>query len=124
MKTGSCRSAGDLLPVELGIEADPSFKFSGPLGLDVRISTTDGFIFYASGTLSYLASGECRRCLKEKETPVTSNLRGVYALPEAIRKLAPHDGQSSSDIYPLDPAEQSIDLGDLVRESLVLEYPK
>ncbi|MFH1068882.1 MAG: DUF177 domain-containing protein [Candidatus Glassbacteria bacterium] len=123
-KSGSYRSLGSLMPVELEIGENEAFEFAGPLELDIRISTTDNLTFYASGTLSYQAEGECRKCLKAIKTPTRSAVHGVYAFPEALQKLSvDRDTTDSGDIYQLDRGRKTIDLTELIRECLVLEYP-
>ncbi|HLA39737.1 MAG TPA: DUF177 domain-containing protein [Candidatus Glassbacteria bacterium] len=124
LKSGSHRTKGNLRPAALDIDEYSAFSFSGPLELDVRISSTDQLTFYASGTLSYRAQGECRKCLKFIEVPRQGAVRGVFALPEALQKLSP-DNQTneSDDIWELDPGQKSLDLSGLVRECLFLDYP-
>ena len=124
LKAGSCSKEGEISPAELELEEDTPFRFEGPLRLKARISTTDHLSFYLAGELSYTASGECRRCLKEMSTEVESELRGMFAFPEALDKLDMSEKERQEQgIMPLEHGEREIKLAAVVRESLVLEYP-
>lgn len=124
LKSGSYRAKGSLRPAALSIDADSAFSFSGPLELDVRISTTDQLTIYASGTLGYRAKGECRKCLKVLEVARQSAVHGVFALPEALQRLSPENRENETDdIWELDPGQKNLDLSGLVHECLLLDYP-
>ncbi len=124
LKSGSCLRQGDLEASELGLEGQPRFVFFGPLGLDVRVSTTDQSSIYITGELVYTAQGECRRCLKNIKATVKTELRGMYAFPEALTKLSmSEEERQEQGIFPLDNNAREIDLTAIVRENIVLEYP-
>ena len=125
IKSGSCRAQGDVTPGELEIDPESLFEFDGPLHLDARISSTDQLSFYVTGKLAYSANGECRRCLKAIRQEVNSVLRGMYALPEALARLEMSEEERQEEgIFPLEQNAREIDLTSLVREMLVLEYPR
>ncbi len=124
LKSGSCRSSGELEAGELNLEDNQRFGFSGPIRLDVRVSTTDQLSFYISGGLSYLAQGECRRCLKRITARVDNDLRGMYAFPDALDRLSMSaQERQEQGILPLHNNDREIDLTTIVRENLILEYP-
>ena len=119
--SGSFRSSGIIKPAELDFDPSFNFKFSGPITLDVRVNTTDQLTYYVSCQLSYKASGECRRCLKKVEQGRDCKIRGVFAFPEAIEKIVTK--REGEDIFPLKNGAAAINLTDLVREYMVLDYP-
>ena len=121
LQSGSFRSRGGIQPAELDFDQNANFKFSGPITLDVRVSTTDQLTFYVSGRISYQASGECRRCLKEVEQGQDFKLQGVFALPESLEKIAAD--KEAEDVFPLESGATAIDLTALVRECMFLDYP-
>jgi DUF177 domain-containing protein len=124
LKRGSCLKKGDIEAMELGLEGERRFGFSGPLRLDVRVSTTDQLSFHITGALVYTAQGDCRRCLKKITAPVESELRGMYAFPEALGRLSISEQERQEQgIFPLLNNDREIDLAALVREVIVLEYP-
>ncbi|MBW7996286.1 MAG: DUF177 domain-containing protein [Candidatus Glassbacteria bacterium] len=125
LKSGSSHARGEVSPDELEIGPDSPFKFNGPLKLDARLSTTDQLSFHVTGKLSYEADGECRRCLKPVTVNLISDLRCMYALPEALKKLEMSEEERQKEgIFTLDQAARQVDLGEAVREVLVLEYPR
>lgn len=121
LQSGSFRSSGVFEPVELDFGPNSNFKFSGPIALDLRVSTTDQLIYYVSGQVNYKASGECRRCLKNVEQGQDCRLQGVFAFPGALEKIA--EKSEAEDIFPLKKKAAAIDLTNLVRECLALNYP-
>ncbi|HUU29698.1 MAG TPA: DUF177 domain-containing protein [archaeon] len=124
LRSGSYRAGGTLEVSELGFKNEADFNFSGPLGLDLRISTTDKLTFYVSGQVRFRVSGECRRCLKAVFQHQTTEVKGVFAFPEALEKLnLSEEEQETEGIFPLEQDEKQIDLTGLVRECVVLDYP-
>ena len=121
LQSGSFRTRGSIKPAELDFDANTDFKFSGPITLDVRVSTTDQLTFYVSGRVSYKASGECRRCLKEVGQGQDFKLRSVFALPESLEKITAD--REAGDVFPLESGATAIDLTALVRECMFLGYP-
>jgi uncharacterized protein len=125
IKSGSFSTSGEVRPEELNLESLSLLTFSGPLSLDIRLNTPDQLTFHLTGTLSYVADGECRRCLKDVKQPVEHKLRGMFAFPSALDKLEMNDDERRGEgVFPLDAGAGEIDLTGLVRESLVLEYPR
>jgi uncharacterized protein len=124
LKRGSCRKQGDIEASELGLDGESRFGFSGPLRLDVRVSTTDQLSFHITGGLAYTAAGDCRRCLNKVTATVENELRGMYAFPEALGRLSiSEEERREQGIFPLLNNDREIDLAAIVRENVVLEYP-
>jgi len=121
LKSGSFRSSGTVKQEELNFDPNNNFKFYGPVTLDVRVSSTDQLTFYVSGRVSYKASGECRRCLKDVEQDQDCRIRGIFAFPESLEKIA--TDRESGNVFPLKNGSRAIDLTGLVRECIVLDYP-
>ncbi len=125
IKHGSCRCRGDLVPAEIELEGEPRFGFSGPLSLDVRLSTTDHLSFHVAGGLTFTAEGKCRRCLERVTTKIANELRGMFTFPGALDKLAlSEEGRREQGIFPLENNAREIDLTAMVRENIILEYPR
>ena len=124
LHSGSYRSRGSVKPAQLDFRDETEFRFSEPIRLDLRVSTTDKLTFYISGTLRYKVSGECRRCLKEIIREQKCEVKGVYAFPEALAKLnLSQEERDSQGIYSLQQGQRKIDLSLMVRESIILDYP-
>lgn len=121
LQSGSFRSSDVIKPAELNFDPNFNFKFSGPITLDFRVSTTDQLTYYVSGQVSYKLAGECKRCLKEVKQGRDCKVQGVFAFPEALKKIATE--REAADIFPLKNKAAAIDLTNLVRECMALDYP-
>lgn len=121
LQSGSFRSGGVIKPAELNFDPNYNFKFSGPITLDLRVSTTDQLTYYVSGQVSYKASDGCRRCLKKVEQGRDCKVQGVFAFSKALEKIASE--RETADIFPLKNKAAAIDLTNLVRDCMVLDYP-
>ncbi|MBN2289317.1 MAG: DUF177 domain-containing protein [Candidatus Glassbacteria bacterium] len=125
LRSGSFRVEGNIGASQLGLSRATGFFFTGPLVLRVRISTTNRLTYYVSGWVSFEISGECARCLKELSHEDRIRISGVFAFPEAVAKLDLTEKEVEQEgIFPLEAGQKIIDLTDLVRESVVLEYPR
>ena len=125
LRSGSHKVKGSLRAYQLNINNANDFAFSGPLVLSVRISTTDSLTYYVSGSVSFRISGECVRCLGEISHRQQTKISGVFAFPEAVARLDLSEQQREDEgIYRLESGQKAIDLTDLVRESLILDYPR
>jgi uncharacterized protein len=125
LRSGSHRSSGEIDPSELKL-ADPSeLRFDGLLELDIRISTTDILSFHVHGGVSYRVNSECRRCLRPVSAGRNTELRGMYSFAEGLERLELSEEELElQGIFPLAADSDCLDLTDLVREAVVLDYPR
>ncbi|MEA1996038.1 MAG: DUF177 domain-containing protein [Gemmatimonadota bacterium] len=125
LRSGSYRLRKELDVSEIGFDCEDDLRVSGPAAIDARISTTDKLTYYVSGTIGYRVKGRCRRCLKETYKDKTTELKGLFAFNEALEKLHISENERESEgIFPLERDRKVVDLTDLVRESIVLDYPR
>ncbi len=125
LRGGSCRSAGAVEPSELNFADPAELAFEGPLDMDVRVSTTDRLSFHVHGTLSYKVVAECRRCLRPVSVERNPEVGGMFAFDEALERLELNDEERElQGIFPLASDSDSLDLTDLVRETVVLDFPR
>ncbi len=125
LRSGSHRCSGEIDPSELRL-ADPSaLGFDGKLELDIRISTTDSLSYHVHGDISYRVKTECRRCLRPVSANRNVEVRGMYSFAEGLERLElSEEERELQGILPLAADSDCIDLTDLVRESVVLDYPR
>lgn len=125
IRSGSCKVEGNIQASQLNLNRPKDYSISGPLVLRLRISTTDRLTFYVSGSISYEISGECVRCLAELLHEQQVKVTGVFAFPEAIAKLDLTPEQLEDEgIFALRSEQKTIDLTDLLRETVILDYPR
>jgi len=125
LRSGSHKVKGSLRAHQLNFNNASDFAFSGPLVLSVRISTTDRLTYYVAGSVRFRISGECVRCLGEIGHQQQTKISGVFAFPEAVARLGLSEQQlEHEEIYRLESGQKVIDLTDLVRESLLVDYPR
>ena len=125
LRSGSYKVEGRIQAHQLEFADATEFTFSGPLVLRVRISTTDRLTYYVSGSILFKVAGECLRCLKEITHEQRTKISGVFAFPAAIAKLNLTEKQLEGEgIFPLESAQKTIELTDMLRESVILDYPR
>lgn len=95
---------------------DLGIELSAPLEVDLRARSVGEGIF-VRGTLRTTVRRACRRCLKEVEVDVDETVDLLYEPPS---DEAPEDGE----VYPLPDRGTELDLGDAVREHLLLRVPQ
>lgn len=98
---------GDLVVGTSRVE--PDVEICADLVLESQTGTV-----VASGTVSTVWSGECRRCLE----PVTGDVR--HELREVFGEVA-EGGPDADDLYPLDVDQ--LDLEPLLRDAVLLSLP-
>ena len=81
-----------------------------------RLSTAGPGRFYFSGQIAGVAPDECRRCLKDVETPVSERVQLVFA--ETGEEAA-----DDPDVYEFDPRTHELDLRPAIREQWLLIVP-
>ncbi len=87
-----------------------------PLVLDLRMeSVTEGVL--VTGTVTAPLTGECGRCLEELATDVTAEFCELYAYPQSATDTT----ADPDEVHRIE--DEFIDLGALVRDSVVLGLP-
>ena len=125
LRSGSYKVEGRIQAHQLKFTDATEIAFSGPLVLRVRISTTDWLTYYVSGSICFKVAGECLRCLKDITHEQRTKISGVFAFPAAIARLNLTEQQLGDEgIFSLESAQKTIDLTDLVRESVIIGYPR
>jgi uncharacterized protein len=125
LRSGSRHVAGQFKPAELEFDDSQEFRFEGEARLDVRLNSADQLTFFVAGQVHYRFSAECRRCLKSFEGERSAEVRGVYAFGEGLENLdLDEEERDIEGIIPLSQDQKNIDLGGLIRETLVLDYPR
>jgi DUF177 domain-containing protein len=125
LRSGSYKVEGRIQARQLNPIQSTDYTISGPLVLRLRISTTDQLTYFVSGSISYGISGECVRCLVEFLHEQEVKVTGVFAFPEAIAKLDLTPEQLEDEgIFPLKSEQKTIDLTELILETVILDYPR
>jgi len=90
-------------------------SFAGPLAVDGRLQSTGEGEYFWHATVQGRLLAECRRCLER--VPVT--------LEAEIRVLFSTDPDAADDpgVYPLAESASQVNLGQAVREELLLAAP-
>ncbi len=105
------------LPEELDLAAD-GIEFSEPIEVAIAATKT-GDELIVQGTISTKAELECARCLDSFETEISSKLQFVIQLIEISQ---PQDSDDD-DFVVMPKTAQEYDIGQRVREAILLELP-
>lgn len=125
LRSGSHRCCGEIDPSELKLADSSGLGFDGTLELDIRISTTDSLSYHVHGGVSYHVNTECRRCLRPVSANRNVEVRGMYSFAEGFECLELSEEELElQGIFPLAVDSDCLDLTDLVREAVVLDYPR
>ncbi|MEA2062788.1 MAG: DUF177 domain-containing protein, partial [Gemmatimonadota bacterium] len=123
--SGSHQAEGRLEAKALMFNSESGIEFSGPLFLSVRISTTDQLTYYTKGWISFEMDEKCSRCLKALHHHQRTRISGIFAFPEALDRLELSGERLEEEgIRELEQGRKTIDLTDLVRECVLLDYPR
>ncbi len=114
---------------DIAEEAKVSFpedglNLTGPVKVDLHLVNT-GASVYVTGTLATEAELECSRCLKKFKRQLSVRVEEEYVreLPAPPAKNAKGVELSENDfVYPLGK-DNSLDLGELIRQNLTLALP-
>ncbi len=114
LREGSVETRGQILP------GDPAFKganleLADPVTVEGRLQETGEGDFYWHAYLTGRVKGDCRRCLEDVLVPVDIEIRVLFS----------RDPETAEDpgVYPLEKGAGVVDLGEAVREELVLAVP-
>ena len=101
------------IPADDPLWGGSDLRFRGPLRVSARASIAGSGEVLVDTTLRGELDQQCRRCLSAVVTPVDLNVLLVFG---AVDEEAGDDGE----IRPLDPDVLVLDLGEAVREELIL----
>jgi len=96
------------------IVADVEFELAEPIEVRGRLMESGAGRYYWHGTLRTRVAASCRRCLKDVAVEVAPELRVLFT-----------EDPSGDDAaaYALPPQGSELDLGEMVREELILAAP-
>jgi len=101
------------IPADDPLWGDSDLRFRGPLQVSVRASVAGSGEILAETALRGELEQECRRCLATVLTPVDLKTLLVFG---AVDEEVGDDGE----IRPLDAEALELDLGEAIREELIL----
>lgn len=105
------------IPPEDPLWTDAGFDLSEPLNVDLEArSVGEGVL--VRGEMDTVLAAECRRCLTPLPVRVHDSLDLLF---EPLS--AEEEEELSGEVYPLPDRGDSLDLGDAIREQLLLKIP-
>ena len=107
------------IPAEDSFWADTGLAFEGPVGVHLVATEAGTGEVVVRGSVTGRLALECRRCLVAVATAVEQEVTLVYAERE---DGAPED--EVGDLRPLQPGAMHVELGDAVREELMLSLER
>ncbi len=99
--------------------AEAGLGLGGPVSLDLRARITGAGQVLVTGVIEVPVVGECRRCLADVRQTFRQEVALVWSEPAEL--AAESDGEE--EIRTLDPGASEIDLGEAIREELILSAP-
>jgi uncharacterized protein len=102
------------LPAEDPLWEGSGLAFAGPLAVNLRAQAAGSGEVVVRGQVEGVVKSECRRCLDPVRTEVKEDLTLVYA-PEDLLS------GEESDVRPIPARARELDLGEAIREELILE---
>ncbi|MEX2530341.1 MAG: DUF177 domain-containing protein [Gemmatimonadota bacterium] len=93
-------------------------ELAGPMKVDLTVTSTAVGQILVQGGVSVPLRHRCRRCLADVVRELAPELTLVWSPPDELQGDA-----ESVEIRRLDPAAVELDLGDAVREELILAAP-
>lgn len=105
------------VPATSALWAQTDVHLAGPLQVRVEAQQA-GPDVVVRGELEGEVAAVCRRCLKPLRVPVAREVSALYA-PESEL-----NGSWGDDVFPLPSGRTALDLGELVRQEMVLGVPE
>jgi uncharacterized protein len=112
---GTVEVTGELAP-DSELWSESGLTFAEPVKVDLTARESGAGEVVATGTVSAVLSRSCRRCLKESTERIDIDVAMVWSDDVELRG---DDGE----IRPLPAGRDTIDLGEAVREELILAIP-
>lgn len=99
--------------------AETDLRFLAPLAVDLQAEVVAGGQYLVRGTLRSEVAQDCRRCLKPVRVPVSQQVTFVFSPRDET------EGEEDGDpeIRTIESDAQELDLGQAIREELVLTVP-
>lgn len=117
-RRGSVQVKGSVSPDERFWEAS-DLELVAPMEVDLTVTYTAVGQVLARGSVELPLRHRCRRCLKEVVQEVAPELTLVWSPPDELEA----EGEGP-EIRRLDPAGDELDLGDAIREEVILAAPR
>jgi uncharacterized protein len=92
--------------------ADAEFVLAEPVTVRGRLMESGPGRYYWHGTLGTQVAASCRRCLADVPVQIRPELRVLFT-----------EDPGADDSYPVPPQANELELGDMVREELILAVP-
>ncbi len=105
------------IPEDDPLWAGAELEFAGPAEVDLTLSTTASGQVLAVGKLKAPLVHECRRCLERVERPFEKQLEFLWSADD------PLGSDDDGDVRDIEPGSEAIEIGEAVREELVLAAP-
>ncbi len=99
------------------IWAGADLHLSGPVQVALTVSATPTGQVVARGVVSAPMARECRRCLEAVEHLLREPLSLVWEVKDQLAE------EDDGEIRPLDPTGNELNMGDAIREELILVAP-
>ena len=116
-------TAADIVKEEKVSFPEEGLTLTRPVKVNLHLVNTGGSGFL-SGTLETEAELECSRCLKKIRRPVAAKVAEEYAREIPPRSKSSKGGELKEEdfVYPIEK-DNSIDLGEMIRQNLLLALP-
>lgn len=110
------------VPADDPLWAATGLTFGSPVRIVLTASATVSGQVLATGRAEARVVHECRRCLERVAESLEQPLEFLWSPPDLLSDWAA--AEAEGDVRPLDPSADEIDVGEAVREELVLVTPK
>jgi uncharacterized protein len=107
-------------PPESTLWDGTGLTFRDDVGVEVTLTATASGQILVQGHARGVMHGECRRCLEPLEHDLHVPFEVVWSPPDLLG-----DPETVDDgVYPLEPGESEVDLGEVLREEVILTAPE
>lgn len=115
-RTGT-RTIRGVIPADDPVWTGPAPELTGPVAVELTVSTTRSGQMVARGSARAPARHRCRRCLDDVSRTHEVDLQLVWTHPDDL------DHQDDGELRALDPGASELDLRPAIREELLLAVP-
>ncbi len=109
-----------VIPEDDPLWADTELALGGPVHVDLTISRTATGQVLALGKVDVELHNECRRCLERVDLRLEHPLELLWSAPDQLSD----EPNADDEVRPLDPRAVELELGEAIREELVLAAPQ
>jgi uncharacterized protein len=107
------------IPADDAVWAGMDARPDGPVAVSLRAALTPTGQLVVRGRMEGATLHECRRCLEEVRHPLREDVDLVWVVPDELE--GPVEGE---EIRVLDPGGSEVDVGEALREELLLRIPR